>query len=105
MTSSEEDAPPAVGAYWIREDDYPAVLEVFTDGSKMPRTWKEWLKMAEEMERGLQAYGHVVLRVYIDPKAFPEWCAANGTSPNSEGRKRYIAAAVTERFGDQRPPR
>ena len=29
----------------------------------MPRTWKEWLKIAEEMEQGLKAYGHVVMRV------------------------------------------
>ncbi len=101
MSNSEERPPPAVGAYWIKEEDYSAVLGVFTDGDKMPRTWKEWLKMAEEMERGLKAYGHVVLRVAIDPKAFPEWCVANGTSPGSEGRKRFVAAAVAERFGDQ----
>jgi hypothetical protein len=31
--------------------------------NKMLPSWKEWLKMAEEMEQGLKAYGHVVLRV------------------------------------------
>ena len=100
MTDAD-DRPPAVGAYWIREDDYPAVLAVFTDGHKMPRNWSEWLKMAEEMESGLKAYGHVVLRVYIDPATFQDWCAAHGTTPGSEGRKRFVAAAVTERYGDQ----
>jgi hypothetical protein len=33
--------PPAVGAYWINEGDYPALLKIFVDGNKMPRTWKE----------------------------------------------------------------
>ena len=102
MTGPEEKAPPAVGVYWISEEDYPAVLGLFTDGNKMPRTWREWLKMAEEMERGLKAYGHVVLRVAIDPKTFAAWCVANGTSPGSEGRKRFVAAAVTDRYGDQK---
>ena len=101
MTSPEDRAPPAVGAYWIEEGDYPALVKIFTDGNKLPRTWKEWLKMAEEMERGLKAYGHVVLRVRIDSKTFPEWCAAHGTSLCGEGRKRFVAAAVTERYGDQ----
>ena len=64
-------------------------------------TWKEWLKIAEEMERGLKAYGHVVMRVHIDPNTFPDWCAAHGTSPGREGRKRFVAAAVTERYGNQ----
>ena len=68
----------------------------------MPRSWTEWLKMAEEMERGLKAYGHVVLRVHIDPNTFADWCTANCTRPGSEGRKKFVAAAVMERFGDQK---
>ena len=99
MTNSEDNLPPAVGAYWIKEEDYPALLQLFDDGDKMPPSWKEWLKMAEEMEQGLKAYGHVVLRVYIDPATFPDWCAANGTCPGSAGRRKFVAAAVTERYG------
>jgi len=60
MTNSEDRPPPAVGAYWINEGDYPALLRIFVDGNTLPRTWKEWLKIAEEMESGLKAYGHVV---------------------------------------------
>jgi hypothetical protein len=101
MTNTEDRPLPAVGAYWIKEEDYPALLEIFADGNKMPPTWKEWVKMAEEMERGLKAYGHPVLRVHIDPRTFSDWCAANGTSPSAAGRKKFVAAAVTERYGDQ----
>jgi hypothetical protein len=101
MTNHEDRPLPAVGAYWIKEDDYPALLQIFDDGNKMPPTWKEWLKMAEEMERGLKAYGHPVMRVPIDPNTFPAWCAAHGTTTGRDGRKRFVAAAVTERYGDQ----
>jgi hypothetical protein len=102
MTNPEDRPPPAVGAYWINEEDYPALLRIFTDGNRMPRTWKEWLKIAEEMERGLKAYGHVVMRVRIDPNTFPDWCAARGVNPGAEGRKKFVAAAVFERYGDQK---
>jgi hypothetical protein len=101
MTSLEDRPPPAVGAYWIKEEDYPALLKIFADGDRMPPTWGEWLKMAVEMESGLKAYGHVVMRVPIDPNTFPDWCAAHGTSPGREGRKRFVAEAVKERYGDQ----
>jgi hypothetical protein len=101
MTSLEDRPPPVVGAYWINEADYPALLNIFDDGNKMPRTWKEWRKIAEEMEQGLKAYGHVVMRVHIDPNTFSDWCATHGTSPSREGRKRFLAAAVSERYGDQ----
>lgn len=101
MTNADDRPPPAVGAYWIDESDYPALVKIFADGDRMPRTWAEWRKIAEEMESGLKAYGHVVMRVRIDPKTFPDWCAANGTSPGREGRKRFVAAAVEERYGRQ----
>ena len=101
MADADDRPPPAVGAYWIKEDDYQALRTIFSDGSKLPPTWNEWLKMAEEMERGLKAYGHVVMRVPIDPKTFPGWCADHGTTPGPQGRKQFVAAAVTERYGDQ----
>lgn len=101
MTEPEDRPPPAVGAYWIEEEDYPALLKIFADGNAMPRTWEEWLKIAVEMERGLQAYGHVVMRVRIDPNTFSDWCAAHGTSTGREGRKKIVAEAVAERYGNQ----
>jgi hypothetical protein len=78
----DSDKPlPAVGAFWIEEADYPALLKVFDDGNTLPRTWKEWRKIAEEMEKGLKGYGHPVMRVRIDPATFPAWCAAHDTTP------------------------
>jgi hypothetical protein len=101
MSNPEDGQPPAIGVYWINEGDYPALRGIFPDGDRMPPTWGEWLKMAEEMESGLKAYGHVVMRVRIDPVTFADWCAAHGTTPGREGRKKFVAAAVTERYGDQ----
>jgi hypothetical protein len=99
--TNPEDNPPPVGVYWIDEADYPALLKIFDDGNKLPRSFAEWLKMAEEMERGLKAYGHPVMRIRVDPATFAGWCAAHGTSPGREGRKRFVAAAVAERYGEQ----
>lgn len=101
MTSTDEKPLRAIGAYWIDEADYPAALKIFDDGHALPRTWKEWLKIATEMESGLKAYGHPVMRVRIDPATFPAWCAAHGTTPGRAGRKMFVAEAVQERYGDQ----
>jgi hypothetical protein len=101
MTNPDDKPLRAVGAYWLEEADYPAALEIFEDGGALPRTWREWLKMAEEMESGLKAYGHPVMRVRIDPATFADWCAAHGTTPGRQGRKLFVAEAVFERYGDQ----
>lgn len=101
MPPSDEKPLPAVGVYWVEESDYPALLRILDDGSTLPRTWSEWLKIAEEMEKGLKAYGHPVMRVRIDPATFPTWCAAHGATPGRQGRKAFVAAAIVERYGDQ----
>jgi len=101
MMDSEEKPLRAVGAYWLDEADYPAAQRLFDDGNMLPRAWAEWRKIAEEMEKGLKAYGHPVMRVRIDPVAFAEWCTAHGTSPGRQGRKMFVAEAVKERYGDQ----
>jgi len=41
MSNLEDVPPPAVGAYWIKEQDYPALLKIFPDGGRMPPTWSE----------------------------------------------------------------
>jgi hypothetical protein len=45
MTDVEDRPPPTIGAYWVKEEEYPALLKMFDDGNNMPQTWKEWLKM------------------------------------------------------------
>jgi hypothetical protein len=101
MIPSDEKPLPGVGVFWIEEADYPAALAIFEDRDTLPRTWAEWRKLAEEMEKGLKAYGHPVMRVRIDPVTFPIWCAAHDVTPGRTGRKAFIAAAVLERYGDQ----
>ena len=101
MTTADDKPLRAVGAYWLDEADYPAARRMFDDGNMLPPTWREWLKIAEEMEKGLKAYGHPVLRVRIDPATFADWCAAHGTTPGRQGRKMFVAEAVFERYGDQ----
>ncbi|MDB5513272.1 MAG: hypothetical protein JWQ17_30, partial [Tardiphaga sp.] len=36
MPNTTDQPLPAVGAYWIKEEDYPALLEIFGDGHKLP---------------------------------------------------------------------
>ncbi|MCF8476944.1 MAG: hypothetical protein K9G60_07925 [Pseudolabrys sp.] len=100
MNNPDDKPLPGVGVYWIDEADYATVRAIFDDGETLPPTWAAWHKMAVEMESGLKAYGHPVMRARIDPATFADWCAAHGTTPGRQGRKLFIADAVAERYGD-----
>jgi hypothetical protein len=53
MNQNDDKPLPAVGAFWLDEADYPAAQRLFDDGNSLPRTFAEWRKIAEEMEKGL----------------------------------------------------
>jgi hypothetical protein len=101
MTEQDDKPLRGVGVYWIDEADYPAVRATFEDGTTLPPEWAAWQKMAIEMETGLKAYGHPVMRVRIKPTEFTEWCAAHDVDTGRKGRKAFIAEAVFDRWGDQ----
>ena len=101
MTSQDDIPLRGVGVYWIDETDYAAVRALFDDGDSLPPDWAQWQKMAIEMETGLKAYGHPVMRVRIRPDEFAAWCAAHDVTTGRAGRKAFIAEAVYERWGDQ----
>ena len=78
----------------------PRAAGLFEDGHKMPRSWAEWLKMAEEMERGLKAYGHPVMRVHIDPRRLRT--GARPTQVRAGSPQGVRRGGRVERYGDQR---
>ena len=78
MTIKEDAPPPVVGVYWIDEADYPALRNIFDDGDKMPPTWKAWLKMAEEMKRGLNPTATSSCAFASSRTAFPNGAPAIG---------------------------
>jgi hypothetical protein len=91
----------AVGLCWFREEDYPALLAMFKDADKMHDTWKEWRENAERLEKRAKAEGHVTERVYIDPSTFPDWCAREGASLDRDGRGRFVASSLAEKYKNQ----
>jgi hypothetical protein len=100
MAGQKEQPLPSVGVFWIRENEYAGVRKILEDGDRLPATWIEWEKMATEMKVGLEAYGHIVDRIYIDPIQFPKWCAEHRTTTGRQGQKMFVAVAIKEKFGD-----
>ena len=94
--------PRAVGLAWFREEDYPALLKIFDDSHKMPRTWKEWLKVAEQMEQRAKAAAQHTERVYIDPDTVPVWCRRVCVDVDRDGRSRFVVETLAAKSGNQR---
>ena len=84
----------AFGMAWYDEADFVELLKLFVDSEKLHRTYAEWRTAAEQGERQMTAQGMRVVRAYIRPKEFANWCKAEGLRPDAEARKRFANLAA-----------
>jgi hypothetical protein len=99
-TPSVPDHQPSIQAMvWYRKEEWETLKEMFVDGDKLPVTYEDWLSRAEQMKNEVQAAGDAVIKVYIDPETFPDWCKKKGLEMNSEARSQMaIEVAQAQSF-------
>jgi len=81
-----------VGMAWYKEEDYGTLRDLFEDGDKLPLTYAQWLQKAQSGFDELTASGHLVVKAYIDPESFGDWCHRAGYGVNAEGRKHFASS-------------
>jgi hypothetical protein len=95
MGTGTMTAPPqVVGLPWYHRDDYPALLLVFSDPDKLPKTFDAWLEHAEGLERQLRTAGFVVARAWIRPAPFAAWCREKDILPDQQARLEFANEAA-----------
>ena len=98
--ASVPDHQPSLQAMvWYKKEEWEILKEMFVDGDMLPVTYEDWLSRAEQMKNEVQAAGDAVIKVYIDPETFPEWCTQKGLEMNSEARSQLaIEVAQAQAF-------
>lgn len=79
----------ALGMVWYRAEDYDAILRIMTDRHILPSHYHVWLMNAETGEKKYRRDGYIVIRAYIDPETFPDWCRTRGLNVDAEARMQY----------------
>lgn len=94
-----EHQPTVQAMVWYKKEHWDTLKQIFSDADRLPRTYDDWLARAEEMKSQIQAQGDVVLKVFIDPDTFPEWCEKKGIEMDAEARSQLaIEVAQAQSF-------
>ncbi len=94
-----QQQPSVQAMVWYKEEDWDTLKAMFADGDRLPLTYDDWLKRAEAMKSQVQAAGDAVIKVYIDPQSFPEWCEKKGLKMDAEARSQLaIEVAQAQSF-------
>ncbi len=88
VTREEAPArPPTLKAMvWYKEEHYQPLLALFDDAELLPPTYQDWLVRAEEKRTEVEAAGDQVLKVFIDPDTFSEWCEKKNLPRDANSR-------------------
>lgn len=84
---------------WYKEEDWDTLLDLFVDTELLPQNYHDWSERAESKKIEVEAAGHQVIKVFIDPVTFPGWCKEKKMEMNSEARAQLaIEVAQAQSF-------
>ncbi len=97
VQSPTTEQPSVQAMVWYKEEHWESLKALFDDADMLPETYEDWLRRAEEMQAKVQAAGDMVIKVYIDPETFPEWCEKKGVKMNAEARSQLAIEVAQAR--------
>lgn len=84
---------------WYKEEHYEELLGLFDDAHLLPPTYSSWLTRAEAKKAEVEAAGDQVIKVFIDPETFPQWCADKKLAKDANSRSQLaIEVAQAQSF-------
>jgi hypothetical protein len=84
---------------WYKEEHYEQLLSMFDDTELLPLTYRDWLVRAEAKKAEVEAAGDQVIKVFIDPDTFPEWCEKKELPMDANARSQLaIEVAQAQSF-------
>ena len=97
----EQTARPATlqAMVWYKKEHYNELLGLFDDADQLPLAYEDWLARAEGKKAEVEGAGDQVIKVFIDPLTFPEWCAERGLRKDADARSQLaIEVAQAQSF-------
>ena len=82
----ETSALRAIGIPWYRAEDYDACRLIMADRNQLPVALHIWRLAAEQLEKRQRRLGQTIVRAFIDPETFPDWCRAAGLDVDGQCR-------------------
>ena len=88
------------GMVWYRAEDYDACRRIMADRDQLSAAFHIWRMQAETGEKKLRREGHTIVRAYIDPETFPDWCRTRGLNIDAQARMQYANLVAKEAAGN-----
>lgn len=93
------DSIPRIAALvCYRPEHYERIKEIMDDGDKLPETFEKWRQRSNAPEAAFERQGIKIVRVYLDPDEFMQWCKARGMNLDAKARNEYAGTIASEAY-------
>ncbi|MGW8195260.1 MAG: hypothetical protein ACWGOX_13445 [Desulforhopalus sp.] len=89
--------PTLQAMVWYREEHYQQLLSIFDDAELLPPLYRDWLSRAEKKKAEVEAAGDQVVKVFIDPETFPQWCRKRDLKKDADARSQLAVEVAQAR--------
>jgi hypothetical protein len=78
-----------VAMAWYRREQWPLLRAMSADADQLEATYDEWLAIATQHVRDLEARGILVQKIEVDAEGLTRWCESEGRTVDGEARAEY----------------
>lgn len=86
----------AIGMVWYKAETYDACMRIMEDRAKLHTLYHLWRMDAETGEKRLRRQGKTVVRAFINPETFSDWCQTRGLNIDAKARNQFAAETARQ---------
>jgi 23S rRNA A2030 N6-methylase RlmJ len=94
VTKRSKGRKPVAGVAWYSFTQWQQLREVAADAERLENTYQEWLAVADQARKKIEASGIVLVKVPIDVSQLIEWCRNRNIPIDGEARAQYVVEVM-----------
>ena len=85
---------PAAGVAWYSSTQWQQLRELAADAERLEKTYEEWLAVADQAWKKMEASGIALVKVRVDVSDLTMWCRERDIPIDGKARAQYVVEVM-----------
>ncbi len=94
VTKRTAGRKPAAGVAWYSSTQWQQLRELAADAERLERTYEEWLAVADQAWKKMEASGIALVKVRVDVSDLTMWCRERDIPIDGKARAQYVVEVM-----------
>ena len=94
VTKRSKGRKPVAGVAWYSSTQWQQLREVAADPDRLENTYQEWLVVADQAWKKIEASGIALVKVPVDVSELTDWCRERNIPIDGKARAQYVVEVM-----------